>query len=127
MAGSGDRDGGRAPRQRAGIGAGGRAHLAKRPLTATLPRPHAGFGNGGKVVPALAQAARATCHLGKGAAILRWCFLTKIFRGGPFCHFIGAGGLMCQKFKNINICSITYNMKIYFRMILTIFILYCKR
>jgi hypothetical protein len=45
------------------------------------------------VVPALAQAARATCRLGKGAAILRWCFLTKIFGGGPFCHFIGTGGL----------------------------------
>jgi hypothetical protein len=50
-------------------------------------------------VLALAQAARATCRLCKGAAIRRWCFLTKIFRDGPFCHFIGAGGLICQKFQ----------------------------
>jgi hypothetical protein len=52
-------------------------------------------------MPALAQAARATCRLGKGAAIRRWCFLTNFFKGGPFCYFIGAGGLICQKFRRV--------------------------
>jgi hypothetical protein len=50
-------------------------------------------------VPALAQAARATCRLSKGAAIPRWSFLTNFLRGGPFCYFISAGGLICQKFR----------------------------
>jgi hypothetical protein len=66
-----------------------------------LARPHAGSGPGGRPLPALAQAARATCRLRKGAATQRWSFLAKIFRGGPFCHFIGAGGLICQKFTEL--------------------------
>jgi hypothetical protein len=49
-------------------------------------------------VPVLAQAARAMCRLARGAATQRWCFLANNFRGGLFCHFIDAGGLMCQKF-----------------------------
>jgi hypothetical protein len=82
-------------------------------LTATLGRQRAGVGDGGKGVPALAQAARATCRLGKGAAIQRWCFLTNFFRGGPFWHFVGAGGIMCQKFrrlraKNVSPTKITH-------------------
>jgi hypothetical protein len=52
--------------------------LAAGPLR-VLAWQHAGFGKGGRVVPALAQAARATCRLGKGAAIRRWSFLTKFF------------------------------------------------
>jgi hypothetical protein len=60
---------------------------------ATLARPHAGFGGGGRVVPALVQAAR-----GRGAATHCWSFLINNFRGGLFCHFTGRGGLFCQKF-----------------------------
>jgi hypothetical protein len=82
--GAGDGVGGRAPRQPAGIGAGGRAHLAKRPSAAKLPRPHAGNGNGGRGLPALAQAARATCRLARGAATRRGSFLTKFFAGDLF-------------------------------------------
>jgi hypothetical protein len=89
------------PRHPAGIGAGGRAHLAKRLVTAPFARPHAGFRNGGRPLPALAQAARVTCRLAKGAATQSWSFLAKNFKGGSFCHFIGAGGLICQKFRHI--------------------------
>jgi hypothetical protein len=36
-------------------------------------------GNGGRGLPALAQAAHATCRLARGAATRRGSFLTKIF------------------------------------------------
>jgi hypothetical protein len=77
-------------------------HLPRRQgpqgLTAVTSRRRAGNGVGGKGVPALAQAARATCRLASRAATERWSFLTKFFRGGHFLHYVGAGGLMCQKF-----------------------------
>jgi hypothetical protein len=44
----------------------------------------AGNGNGGRGLPALAQAARATCRLARGAATRRGSFLTKNFAGGLF-------------------------------------------
>jgi hypothetical protein len=44
----------------------------------------AGNGNGGRGLPALAQAARATCRLARGAATRRGSFLTKFFAGGLF-------------------------------------------
>jgi hypothetical protein len=43
-----------------------------------------GLGDGGTPMPALAQAARATCRLAKRAATRRGSFLTKIFAGGLF-------------------------------------------
>jgi hypothetical protein len=74
------------------------AHLARRRVTATFERERAGFGIGGRGLPALAQAARATCRLARGAAIRRGSFLTKFFAGGLFQHFTRTGGLMCQNF-----------------------------
>jgi hypothetical protein len=41
-------------------------------------RLRAGNGNGGRGLPPLAQAARATCRLARGAATRRGSFLTKI-------------------------------------------------
>jgi hypothetical protein len=49
-------------------------------------------------LPGAGQAARAPCRLARGAATQRWSILAYNFRGGLFCHFIGVGGLMCQKF-----------------------------
>jgi hypothetical protein len=111
---AGDGVGGRAPRQPAGSPPGGMAHLAWRRLTATVGRPHAGIANGGRLLPALAQAARATCRLARGAATQWGFFLANNFRGGLFCHFIGAGGLMCQKFVQIESMITRKKSKIYF-------------
>jgi hypothetical protein len=61
-------------------------------------RQHAGFGSGGKSLPSLAQAARATCCLTRRATTQRWSLLTIFFRGDLFCHFIDAGDPICQKF-----------------------------
>jgi hypothetical protein len=52
-------------------------------------------------MPASAQAARATCCLAKRAATRRGSFLTNFSAGGLFKHFTRAGGLMCQKFKDV--------------------------
>jgi hypothetical protein len=68
--------------------------------TGSPAKHHAGFGTGGTPMPALAQAARATCRLPRRAATESWSFLAKKFTGGPFRHFVGAGGPMCQKFHN---------------------------
>jgi hypothetical protein len=66
-------------------------------------QPHAGDLGGGRSLPALAQAARATCRLPRRAATESWSFLAKKFTGGPFRHFVGAGGLICQKFTKLKI------------------------
>jgi hypothetical protein len=56
----------------AGVGIGGMAHFGWRSSTALPARKH--------------------------AATLRGSLLTNIFRGGPFWHYVGAGGPMRQKF-----------------------------
>jgi hypothetical protein len=60
------------------------AHLGQTAVRGDVARPHAGDGCGGTPLPALAQAARATCRLPRGAATHRWSFLTIIFGGGLF-------------------------------------------
>jgi hypothetical protein len=47
-------------------------------------RPHAGVAGGGTLMPASAQAARATCRLVSRAATHRGSFLTNFFTGGLF-------------------------------------------
>jgi hypothetical protein len=59
------------PRHLAGNEDGGRAHPAERSLRA---------GNGGRGLPALAQAARATCRLARGVATHRGVFFDKKIR-----------------------------------------------
>jgi hypothetical protein len=107
---AGDGVGGRAPRQPAGSPPGGMAHLAWRWLTTTFARPLARNANGGTSLPALAQAARATCRLARGAATQWGSFLANNFRGGLFYHFIGARGLICQKFFDFNLCPMEVEM-----------------
>jgi hypothetical protein len=45
-----------------------------------LQRQHAGIGNGGRPLPALAQAARATCRLGQGCRHSEGVFFGKNFQ-----------------------------------------------
>jgi hypothetical protein len=59
------------PRRHAGSAAGGRARICKRQPTASPARRLAGDDNGGTLLPASAQAARATCRLARGAATQR--------------------------------------------------------
>jgi hypothetical protein len=72
------------PCRHADSAAGDRAHICKRRSTASPARRLAGDDNGGTPLPASAQAARATCHLARGAATQRWSFLTNFFKGGLF-------------------------------------------
>jgi hypothetical protein len=72
------------PAHLAGHADGGMAHLGQTAVRADVGRPHAGDGCGGTPLPALAQAARATCRLPRGAATQKGSFLAKNFRGGPF-------------------------------------------
>jgi hypothetical protein len=37
--------------------------------------------------------------------------LAIIFRGGPFCHFVGAGGLICQKFPSPPIAGASLSVR----------------
>jgi hypothetical protein len=86
------------PAHLAGHAIGGRAHLGLTPADGVRRQVACRVWWRRHPLPALAQAARATCRLGILAATRRWCFLTNNFGGGLFCHFIGRGGLICQKF-----------------------------
>jgi hypothetical protein len=68
----------------AGHHGGGMAHQARRRVTATVARQRAGDGAGGTPLPVMAQAARATCRLARGAATHRGSFLTIFSAGGLF-------------------------------------------
>jgi hypothetical protein len=80
-----------APRHPAATAKGGMAcHVILPPLpkaawpTTVTACLCAGLGDGGTPMPALAQAARATCRLAKRAATRRGSFLIKFFAGGLF-------------------------------------------
>jgi hypothetical protein len=68
---------GQVPCQLAGFSPGGKAHSGGESQLA-------GFGGGGRCMPALAQAASDTCRLPRHAATKGWSFLTIFLAGGLF-------------------------------------------
>jgi hypothetical protein len=71
----------------AASGIGGMLPASKPRMPCLQARPHAGDANGGRGLPAMAQAARATCRLGRGCRHPQHVLFDKIFGRGSFLAF----------------------------------------